>query len=51
MEKEKQVCLSPRLQLLADLVPQGSCIADIGTDHGYLPLWLIQQNKILSAIA
>lgn len=51
MEKEKQVCLSPRLQLLADLVPQESCIADIGTDHGYLPLWLIQQNKIFSAIA
>ena len=43
--------LQPRLQLLADLVPQDARFADIGTDHGYLPVWLLQQGRIVSAIA
>ncbi|MGI6030853.1 MAG: tRNA (adenine(22)-N(1))-methyltransferase [Eubacteriales bacterium] len=32
--------LTPRLELLARSVPQGSIAADIGTDHGYLSIWL-----------
>ena len=48
---EKYLQLQPRLQLLADLVPQGARLADIGTDHGYLPVWLLQRNKIAAAIA
>ena len=47
----KHLQLAPRLQLLADLVPQGALLADIGTDHGYLPVWLLQQGRISSAIA
>lgn len=47
----KLLQLQPRLQLLADLVPQGARLADIGTDHGYLPVWLIQQHRIDFAIA
>ena len=47
----KQLQLQPRLQLLADLVPQDARLADIGTDHGYLPVYLIQQGRITSAIA
>ena len=39
------------LRLLADMVPQGARLADIGTDHGYLPVWLMQQGRIASAIA
>lgn len=50
MEK-KQLQLQPRLQLLADLVPAGARLADIGTDHGYLPVWLLQQGRIHTAIA
>lgn len=43
--------LQPRLQLLADLVPQNARLADIGTDHGYLPVYLLQKGRIQSAIA
>ncbi|MBQ3107738.1 MAG: Nif3-like dinuclear metal center hexameric protein [Firmicutes bacterium] len=34
--------LSDRLALLASLVPQGSVAADVGTDHGFLPIYLRQ---------
>lgn len=43
--------LQPRLQCLADCVPRGARLADIGTDHGYLPVWLLQNGRIASAIA
>ena len=49
MEKELQ--LQPRLQCIASLVPQGARLADVGTDHGYLPVWLLQHGRIESAIA
>ena len=48
---KRQLQLQPRLQLLADMVPQGCRLADIGTDHGYLPVWLLQRGRIQSAIA
>ncbi len=50
MEK-KQLQLQPRLQMLADLVPEGARLADVGTDHGYLPVWLLQRGRIRTAIA
>lgn len=34
--------LSPRLSAIASLIPLGSSVADIGTDHGYLPVYLAQ---------
>ena len=43
--------LDARLQAVADFVPMGSRVADIGTDHGYLPIWLLQNGVIRSAIA
>lgn len=43
--------LSKRLRTIADLVPEGHILADIGTDHGYLPIILLSENKIPSAIA
>ena len=49
--EQKQLQLQPRLQLLADMVPAGVRLADIGTDHGYLPVWLLQQGRIGLAIA
>lgn len=47
----RQLELTPRLQSVADLVPQGSVLADIGTDHAYLPVWLLLEGRIGSAIA
>lgn len=43
--------LTDRLQKVADLVPQGKAMADIGTDHGYLPIYLVETGKMESAIA
>lgn len=43
--------LSKRLQAVADLIMEDGILADIGTDHGYIPIYLIQQNKIRGAIA
>ena len=43
--------LSPRLSLLADWVEQDARIADVGTDHGLLPVRLILDGRVASAIA
>lgn len=43
--------LSPRLRLTADLVPTGSRLVDVGTDHGRLPVWLLLQGRIPAAVA
>ena len=39
------------LKLVASFVPEGSRIADIGTDHGYVPIYLAEIGKIKSALA
>lgn len=44
--------LSPRLGAIAGLVPEGcGCLADIGTDHGYVPVSLLLEGKIRRAVA
>ncbi len=43
--------LSERLSAAASLIKGGGIVADIGTDHGYLPIYLIQSGKIKGAIA
>ena len=45
------VKISNRLMTAAALVTQGYTLADVGTDHGYIPIYLLQQKKIPSAIA
>lgn len=47
----KQLELTPRLKAVADLVRPGAAMADIGTDHAYLPVWLLLEGKISRAIA
>ncbi len=39
------------LQAAADLVPVCESMADIGTDHGYLPIYLVQEGRAKRAIA
>lgn len=43
--------LSNRLSLCAEMITDGSKIADIGTDHAYIPIWLALNSKIKSALA
>ncbi len=66
MHKEKD-CLSPsklmnshcpqairldgRLKSAAQLIRPGVYIADIGTDHAYLPIYLLQNDRISGAVA
>lgn len=42
--------ISNRLKLVADMV-QGRVVADIGTDHGYVPLYLYHQKRIAKGYA
>ena len=43
--------LTARLRQAAELVPPSRSMADIGTDHAYLPLALLEEGKIRAAIA
>lgn len=43
--------LSKRLELVASFVPGGSRVADIGTDHGYIPIFLTEKGICESALA
>jgi tRNA (adenine22-N1)-methyltransferase len=43
--------LTPRLQQIADRIQPCACVADIGTDHAYLPVFLCMTQKAEKAIA
>ena len=43
--------ISKRLRKVAGFVPQDAKILDVGSDHAYLPIYLIQQGRLSSAIA
>lgn len=46
-----KIPLSPRLQACCSFIAPGDRVADIGTDHGYLGIWLLQQGIARSVIA
>ncbi len=43
--------LNDRLKACADMVGNSKRIIDVGTDHAYLPIWLIMNGKVKYAIA
>ena len=43
--------LSKRLAAVAALVSEGRTVADIGTDHGYIPIWLTEKGICKKAFA
>ena len=43
--------LGERLTRVASYVPKGSKVCDVGSDHAYLPVYLIQNDQIACAIA
>jgi len=45
------VALRPRLAMTADLVPPGVAVADIGSDHAFLPVHLVRAGVCPRAIA
>ena len=50
IENTKMI-LDTRLRAAADMVPQGARLADIGSDHAYLPIALCLEGKIEYALA
>lgn len=51
MGHRKKLELTPRLRALADWVTPGDRIVDVGTDHAYLPAWLLLNGRVSWAIA
>ncbi len=54
-DKKERLCvlmeLTKRLEAIAGFVTPGSVIADVGTDHGYIPIYLAQKGLIKKAYA
>lgn len=43
--------ISKRLEMVASFVPQNARLVDVGSDHAYLPLFLVEKGVISYAIA
>ncbi len=43
--------LTPRLKIIADSIQGFDTVADIGSDHAYLPIYLVKNGRVKSAIA
>ncbi len=47
---ERKMRLSNRLETVASFVAKGSIVADVGTDHGYIPICLVEREISPAAI-
>lgn len=43
--------LSKRMQAVANLITPGDSLADVGTDHGYIPIYAVEEKIVERAIA
>ncbi len=50
-QNKTTLCLNPRLLKIAQLIPKSQSVADIGTDHAYIPVWAISNKVSEFAIA
>ena len=48
---ERSVALSRRMGMLADMVTAGNCVADVGCDHAFLSIYLVQTGKCPKCLA
>ena len=46
-----EIKLDDRLQSLTKFITPGGILLDVGTDHGFLPIYLIQNNLCMKVIA
>ncbi len=46
-----RIPITPRLKTAAEMIGQATVLCDIGCDHGYLPIYLIQKGQIQTAYA
>lgn len=49
--KQATISLSKRLEAVAFFVTPGSYLADVGSDHAYLPIYLLKHERIIGAQA
>lgn len=45
------IALTPRLKIIADQINKNAVLADIGTDHAHLPIYLVENGIINNAVA
>ena len=50
MMTKNPIPLSRRLRAAAELVRKDAFLADVGTDHAYLPLWLLLEGRIRGGV-
>ncbi len=48
---EEQIQLPKRLQEIVDMIPESSCMADIGCDHAYTAIEAVRCGRVQHAIA
>ncbi len=51
MSKNTSNQINQRLKMLYDMMPECARMGDVGTDHGFLPIYCIQTGKCGSAVA